>query len=257
VTAPTERSASERPPSTPTTGATGPAGPGGPANGGRARLRRGHQLLVLLSCLLLTPITWAYVASGGRVTSWQQPGAEVPSRPVALVLGAGVVGEHPSPFLARRLDIAAELYARGSVRAILVSGDNSRRTYDESTAMRSYLTGKGVPEIKVVADYAGFDTWDSCLRARKVFGVEQALVITQRFHVSRAVALCRSAGLDAHGVGDDSLAAFPGKTLVSSVREFVASGKAFWDAVVWRPDPHFLGPREPGIDRALAEPAPR
>jgi vancomycin permeability regulator SanA len=221
------------------------------------RLRRGFQLLVLITCLLLTPITWAYVAGGNRIASWQESGAQVPTRPVALVLGAGVVGEHPSPFLARRLDIAAELYARGTVRAILVSGDNSRRTYDESTVMRSYLGGKGVPEAKVVADYAGFDTWDSCVRARKVFGVEQAVVITQRFHVPRAVALCRSAGLDAYGVGDDSMAAFPGETLVSSVREFVACGKALWDAVIARPDPHFLGPHEPGIERALAEPDSR
>jgi vancomycin permeability regulator SanA len=178
----------------------------------------------------------------------------VPPRPVAVVLGAGVAGEHPSPFLARRLDIAAELYTRGTVRAILVSGDNSRRTYDESTVMRSYLLGKGVPQIKVATDYAGFDTWDSCVRARKVFGVQRAVLITQRFHVPRAVALCRSAGLDVHGVGDDSMAAFPAETLASSAREFVASGKAFWDAVVSRPDPHFLGPHEPGLDRALAEP---
>lgn len=137
----------------------------------RTALRRGFHALVALSVLPLAPMTWAWLTSAGhRVTA--TPGtpwiAEVPAMPAALVLGAGVHGGKPTPMLAARLDIAAELYHAGKVRALLLSGDNSRKDYDEPTVMRDYLIAKGVPAGKIVLDYAGFDTWDSCVRAKEI-----------------------------------------------------------------------------------------
>ncbi|SHF30128.1 SanA/YdcF family protein [Streptoalloteichus hindustanus] len=201
----------------------------------------------VLSILLAVPAAWVRLSASPHLRDVDS----VPDAPVALVLGAGLFGGEPSPFLAGRLDVAAELYARGKVRAVLVSGDNSRSDYDEPTAMRRYLARHGVPERAVVADYAGFDTWDSCVRAKKIFGVDRAIVVTQQFHLPRAVTLCREAGVDTDGVGHDSSVISRTTTAYGEFREFVASSKAFWDGVLVNRDPRFLGPRESTLDTAL------
>nr|BFE80277.1 hypothetical protein GCM10020093_028780 [Planobispora longispora] len=153
--------------------------------------------------------------------------------------------------LARRLDISAQLYQAGRVRAILLSGDNSRKDYDEPTVMRDYLIARGVPARALVLDYAGFDTWDSCIRARDVFGATRVTVVTQLFHLPRAVALCRAAGLETHGVGDDSTKQWAAATYAYAAREFVAATKGFMDSVVLDSTPVFPGPRETTLDAAL------
>ncbi|ALC23342.1 YdcF family protein [Streptomyces pristinaespiralis] len=200
----------------------------------------------MLGCVLgLAPTTWMHAVADSRVRTV----AEAPARDVAVVFGAGLWKGRPSPYLAHRLDTAAELYRTGKVKVVLVTGDNSRVEYDEPDAMRTYLTGRGVPDDRIVSDYAGFDTWDSCVRAKEIFGVERALLVSQGFHIRRAVALCRSAGVEAYGVGvaepHDATWYYGG------VREMFAAGKASLDAV-FRPDPRFLGSREPGVRDALA-----
>ncbi|RNL85598.1 SanA/YdcF family protein [Halostreptopolyspora alba] len=180
--------------------------------------------------------------------------ADVPERPVALVLGAGLADDgEPATLLSRRLDIAAELYDREKVRAVLVSGDNSHEGYNETDAMRDHLVEAGIPAAKVVGDYAGFSTWDSCARAKEVFGVDAATVVTQEFHLPRAVRLCRAAGIDTAGVGDASGGVRTIATVYGYTREVPAAFKAALDTA-FTPDPRFLGPREPGIDDALARP---
>jgi vancomycin permeability regulator SanA len=214
------------------------------------RVKWGRVFLagLLLVALLLTPLAWVLASSAPYTHS----AASVPDAPVALVLGAGLRGDgSPTPFLAGRLDVAADLYRRGKVKVLLVSGDNSRTSYDEPGAMRAYLVAKGVPGRVVVADYAGLDTWDSCARAHRIFGVSRVTVVTQEFHLPRAVALCRSVGIEAFGVGHDTSAAYPSGTSYGWFRESLASGKALWDAVVVRPDPRFLGPVESGVTAAL------
>jgi vancomycin permeability regulator SanA len=209
----------------------------------------GAVVLGLMAYGALLPTGWVYASSAPHRAS-----AEVVApAPVALVLGAAAWGDQPSPFLAGRLDVAARLYRTGKVRAILVTGDNSRRDYDEPTVMWNYLTSRGIPGDKVVRDYAGFDTWDSCVRARRVFGVHRAIVVTQTFHLPRAVALCRAAGLDADGVGHDSMRIAAATTQYGYLREGLASFKALAD-IATGPGPRFLGPEEPGIRRALRSP---
>jgi len=177
----------------------------------------------------------------------------VPPAPVAIVLGAEVYpGGEPSPFLAARLDIAKRLLDEGKVRAILVSGDHSRWDYDEPGSMQVYLVARGVPVSQVVLDYAGFDTYDSCARAKRVFGVRKAIVVTQSYHIDRAVTLCRGQGIDASGVGDDSVRIYTEPWAHSYVREQGAIVKAAVDAISHR-DPVFLGRHEPGIDEALRD----
>ncbi|KHD75067.1 membrane protein [Actinoplanes utahensis] len=177
--------------------------------------------------------------------------ASVPAAPVALVLGAQVNTDgQPSAFLAARLEIARGLLAAGKVRAILVSGDHGRWTYDEPGAMQRWLVARGVPADRVVLDHAGFDTYDSCVRANKIFGVRQAIVVTQNFHLPRAVALCREQGIDATGVGDDSARMFKDLWLRGEIREYGAAVKAAADVLTAR-DPVFLGPYETSLDDAL------
>ncbi|MEU2910623.1 SanA/YdcF family protein [Streptomyces massasporeus] len=213
------------------------------------RTRRGQRRLVqavMAGCVLaLLPATWMYTVAGDRLRTT----ADVPRTDVAVVFGAGLWEGEPSPYLAHRLDAAAKLYREGRVEVVLVTGDNSREDYDEPDAMRGYLTRHGVPDGRIVSDYAGFDTWDSCVRAKKIFGVDQAVLISQGFHIRRAVALCEAAGVASYGVGVDAV--HDATWYYGGTREIFAAGKAALDAV-FRPDPRFLGPREPGVERALA-----
>ncbi|MET9292503.1 ElyC/SanA/YdcF family protein [Streptomyces sp. NPDC003077] len=208
--------------------------------------RRAFQLTVLASVLALLPSTWMHAVAAPRLRTVQ----DAPSAPVAIVFGAGLWQGKPTPYLARRLDAAIGLYERGTVRAVLVTGDNGREDYDEPDAMRAYLRAHGVPDRKIVSDYAGFDTWDSCTRAHRVFGVDRAILVSQGFHIRRALTLCGAAGIDAYGVGVTD--AHDATWYYGGVREIFASGKAAAEAVL-RPDPHFLGPREQGVTRALAD----
>jgi len=213
------------------------------------RTRAGQRRLVqaaMAGCVLaLLPAAWLYVSTDGRLRTT----ADVPRTEVAVVFGAGLWDGEPSPYLAHRLDAAAKLYRAGRIEVVLVTGDNSREDYDEPDAMRTYLKRHGVPGTRIVSDYAGFDTWDSCVRAKKVFGVDEAVLISQDFHIRRALALCRAAGVTSYGIG---VAARHDVTwYYGGTREIFAAGKAALDAL-FEPDPRFLGPREPGVGRALA-----
>ncbi|WP_108955436.1 ElyC/SanA/YdcF family protein [Streptomyces fragilis] len=208
--------------------------------------RRTVRVAAAACALALLPYAWVWTAADDRLRS----PAEAPRTDVAVVFGAGLWDGEPSPYLARRLDTAAALYADGRVRVVLVTGDNSREEYDEPDAMRAYLVERGVPGSRIVSDYAGFDTWDSCTRAKRIFGVDEAVLISQGFHVRRAVALCEEAGIASYGVaatGDRHDAVW----YYGVVRETLAAGKAGLDAL-FEPDPHFLGPREKGVEQALA-----
>ncbi|MFN8030158.1 MAG: ElyC/SanA/YdcF family protein [Dermatophilaceae bacterium] len=180
--------------------------------------------------------------------------ADVPEAPVALVLGAGLTPNgRPTPFLADRLDLAKALFDAGKVQVVLVSGDNRTHAYDEPTAMTDYLIAHGVPADKVVRDFAGRDTYDSGARAKRIFGVTRLTVVTQSYHLPRAVATCRALGLDANGVGDDRGATYAASTWTAGAqREKLAAIKAAWDVTSGR-DP-VLGQQESGVRDALAAP---
>ncbi|GAA3500879.1 ElyC/SanA/YdcF family protein [Streptomyces prasinosporus] len=213
----------------------------------RAGQRRTVQALMLLCVLALIPATWVFTAADDRLRTT----TEAPRTDVAVVFGAGLLwnGE-PSIFLANRLDAAAELYREGRVKVVLVTGDNSSHHYNEPHTMRHYLIDRGVPHAHIVSDYAGFDTWDSCVRAKKIFGVDRAILVSQGFHIRRAVALCQGAGVDSYGVSaaDHHDAIY----YYGATRELFAASKAALDAA-FEPDPQFLGPKEPGVARALAD----
>ena len=217
-------------------------------------LRRGVVAVLGLGLLagaaVVGSVAWVRSTASGH-TYADTDLADVPPAPVALVLGAQVYPSgRPSPFLAGRLDLAKRLYDAGLVRVVLVSGDNMAREYNEPDAMRTYLITRGVPADKVVADYAGFDTYDSCARAQRIFGVERLVVVTQGYHLPRAVATCRALGLDADGVGDTSVSGSEAWRR-GALRDQLATVKTVFD-VVSRRDP-VLGQRETSVDRALQD----
>src|SRR5579872_1244781 len=185
--------------------------------------------------------------------------AEAPDAPVAIVPGAGVHrnGEL-SAVLEDRMDVAIELYRRGKVRKLLVSGDHGTRSYDEPGAMARRAVSAGVPACDVFLDHAGFDTHATMSRARAVFGVERALVVSQDFHLPRALFYARSAGIDAVGVRADRRVYE--KRVLYALREVPARVKALL-MVELGLAPRFLGPAIPisgdgriTADRVNAEP---
>ncbi|GAA1389794.1 SanA/YdcF family protein [Luteococcus peritonei] len=180
--------------------------------------------------------------------------AALPRPPrVALVLGAEVLSDgRPSRYLRARLDLAATLHRRGLVDVLLVSGDNGEKHYNEPEGMRRHLEQAGIPPEDIVADHAGFDTYDSCLRARDIFGVERLVVVSQSYHLPRALATCRLLGMEAWGVGDESVRRVPGRWRRYVAREQLANVKMLLDITSRRPAT--AGPRETSVDQALARP---
>lgn len=213
----------------------------------RKSQRRLYQAAVLAVVLLFAPVT----AVRAYASPYQRNAASVPYEPVAIVFGAGAPDGQPTPYLVRRLNVALDLYQRGKVTVILVTGDNSHPGYDEPTVMRDYLVHRGVPTARIVRDFAGFDTWASCARAKKIFGVDHATLVTQDFHMPRALLLCRAAGIDGYGVSDTGESVDGENELIhDSAREVLAGIKAWGQAVI-QPDP-VLGKKETGVADELA-----
>jgi len=170
---------------------------------------------------------------------------EVPAKPVAIVFGAGLWWDGgPSPVLRDRVATAAELYFAGKVKKLLMSGDNSFLDYNEPGAMREYAIGLGVPEEDIVLDYAGRRTYDTCYRARQIFSVKEAILVTQAFHLQRALYTCNQLGVQAIGVAADLREYRRSALLYWHAREVPATLVALWEVNITRPLP-VLGDPEP------------
>ena len=170
--------------------------------------------------------------------------ARAPHAEVALVLGASVFDDGtPTDALADRLAAGAALYRDGRVTRVLVSGERSTAAFDQVDVMRRELVRMGVPDREIFTDHGGFDTWDSMVRARKVYEVRSAVVVTQGWHMPRALWLGKRAGLKVHGLVADPIHAgeHEGSFTVS---EIFARVKAVIDVVANR-QPSYLGPKIP------------
>ncbi|MGM0401540.1 MAG: SanA/YdcF family protein [Chloroflexota bacterium] len=168
---------------------------------------------------------------------------DVPARDVAIVFGAGVWPDGTlSPVLADRVQTAVDLYAADKVQKLLMTGDNQRADYNEPAHMRDYALSLGVPLEDIVLDYAGRRTYDSCYRARHIFDVTEAILVTQSYHLDRALFIARNLGIDAVGVAADR------RNYVHIEaywwRELLATTLAWWEVRVTRPTP-VLGEKEP------------
>ena len=190
---------------------------------------------------ILTAVNLWVIGSTHRYR-YQRVG-DVPRRQTAIVLGALVYRSgRPSDILRDRLDTAADLYLSGRVEKVLVSGDHGRNEYDEVNNMRRYLQDRGLAAEDIFMDHAGFDTCDTMQRAGRVFGVRSAVVVTQAFHLPRAVYLARASGLDAVGLEADRRRYR--KAVQNQVRESLARVKSFGEIHLGL-GPRFVGPQIP------------
>lgn len=170
---------------------------------------------------------------------------DVPSKRVAIVFGAQVRRDGtPSAVLRDRVQTAVALYQSGKVEKLLMSGDNRFEDYNEPESMRRYALTLGMPDSDIVLDYAGRRTYDTCYRAKEIFGVDSAILVTQRFHMPRSLFLCDAFGIDAVGVESENFYYLRRSRLIWNTRELFATVQSVLDVYLLRPLP-VLGEREP------------
>lgn len=156
-----------------------------------------------------------------------------------LVLGARVRPGGLSSILEDRCNVGVAAYFMGAAPKLLFSGDHGTKGYDEVSAMQAYAQEQGVPPEDIFLDHAGFSTYESIVRAKEVFGADKILVVTQPFHLSRAVYIARSIGLDAYGMTSD-LRPYR-RAWYNELREIAARAKDVFYVNLWKPAPKYLG----------------
>lgn len=199
-------------------------------------------LLLLVSIVPWLLRVWVHWRTRPRIYDQVQ---FVPSTHVALVLGAGLWSDgSPTPALRDRVETAADLYRSGIVRKLLVSGDNRFEWYNEPEAMRQLAMRLGVPAKDIVLDYAGRRTYDSCYRAKEIFEVKDMVIVTQRFHLDRALYLCSALGIPSVGIAADRRIYASPHRQWWHMREVAALVKAWLDIHILHPQP-VLGEKLP------------
>ena len=201
--------------------------------------------LLILLCLLLLGTVWAfsvnaYVKHASRdAILTPEAAAELGGVDCILVLGCLVKADGtPSDMLSDRLQQGIELYEAGASPKLLMSGDHHQKEYDEVNAMKQYAVELGVPPSEIFMDHAGLSTYDSLYRAKSVFGAEKIIIVTQEYHLYRAVYLARALGIEAYGVASDRQS-YAGQWR-RDLREILARNKDFLYAV-FQPAPAFGG----------------
>ncbi len=201
-------------------------------------LRRGCLLFLLLAMAIAAfPFVWQ------ALVAWRYDGLiyniqDAPERRVAVVYGAAVYRSgRLSPMLRDRMETAVQLYESGKVQVLLLSGDNQTEEYNEPWHMMRYAIERGVPEEAIQPDYGGRRTYDTCYRAGDVFQVQEAILVTQEFHLPRALYTCRQLGIDAVGVSADLREYHPRSIGWSRTRELGAMLLALLDIARREPPP--------------------
>jgi SanA protein len=206
------------------------------------RVNKAWRLAGFAAAATIVALLVARLAVGVDAQSRIFDKENVPAKRIAIVFGAGLSRNgNPSPELGDRVATAAELYRAGKVDKLLMSGDNRYLDYNEPGSMRKYAMQLGVPTQAIVQDYAGRRTYDTCYRAGHIFGVQEAVLVTQEYHLPRALYICNSMGLHAIGV----IANRTDSTYIyGNLRELPASLAALWEVNVSHPLP-VLGNPEP------------
>jgi SanA protein len=197
--------------------------------------------LILLIAVFGIPRLVTAIISNGKIYTT----SEAPLARAAVVFGAGLQRDgSPSPVLKDRVASAVHLYKLGKVEKILMSGDNRFLDYNEPAAMKTYAISLGVPEDVIVLDYAGRRTYDTCYRALHIFGLQEALLVTQNFHLPRAIFSCQGLGMQVSGVKADLRDYNSHSLRYWNLRELPATLVALWQVWVSHPLP-VLGDPEP------------
>lgn len=184
--------------------------------------------ILILTIEILIPMPWIYVRNVTSKFIVTDP-ARLSLSEVGIVFGASVYRSgRPSPALASRLDGAIELYHTDKIKKLLMSGDNSQKTYNEVSSMKKYAISKNVPEEAILIDPLGTRTYETCLRSKNEFKFNRAILVTQSFHINRAVYTCRQLGIEAFGYAIDEKFSLE-EDVKNKIREIFAVINALWD----------------------------
>lgn len=202
------------------------------------RLITAFSVLIFLTLVFVFGVDFYVKASvRSRILSPQEA-ADIEGADCILVLGCGVWGDKPSPMLEDRLLRGIELYGLAAAPKMIMSGDHGRIDYDEVNVMKQFAVARQVPSSDVFMDHAGFSTYESMVRAKEVFGVQKVIIVTQEYHLYRALYIAKSLGLEAYGVSSDQRS-YAGQTY-RDLREILARDKDFLSCI-FLPKPTFLG----------------
>jgi len=200
-------------------------------------LKIGLIIIIIVTVIVLTINFYVILSTKNQIIKESEYG-NLKDIDCILVLGAGVWGDRPSPMLEDRLNTAIELYELGVASKIIMSGDHGREEYDEVNIMKEYAIEKGVPSEDIFMDHAGFSTYDSIYRAKEIFMADNMVIVTQEYHLYRALHIANELGIAAYGVASDPRQ-YVGATY-REIREILARNKDFVQCI-FKPEPTYLG----------------
>lgn len=206
--------------------------------------RKMRNILLLLAGLFLfgilsvAIINFYMIGYADRYTITEEEASDLADIDCIMVLGCGVYQNNPTPLLEDRLKRGVAVFQTGVSPKILMSGDHGQENYDEVNVMKQYALDQGIPEEDIFMDHAGFSTYESMCRAREIFGIDKMIIVTQKYHLPRAVYLARKLGIEAYGIASD-YRSFGGQ-FYRDCREVLARVKDLFVAII-QPDPTYLG----------------
>lgn len=194
--------------------------------------------LFLFGILSVAIINFYMISYADRYTITEEEASDLADIDCIMVLGCGVYQNNPTPLLEDRLKRGVAVFQTGVSPKILMSGDHGQENYDEVNVMKQYALDQGIPEKDIFMDHAGFSTYESMCRAREIFGIDKMIIVTQKYHLPRAVYLARKLGIEAYGIASD-YRNFGGQ-FYRDCREVLARVKDLFVAII-QPDPTYLG----------------
>lgn len=214
-------------------------------------MKKKHLFLRLFVTLVICGVVCAGVVFGlnayvrgsvsDRILSVEEA-SQLSDVDCVLVLGCGVHGDVPSHMLEDRLLKALEVYETGVTEKMLMTGDHGRENYDEVNVMKTFAMERGVDDSDVFMDHAGFSTYDSMYRSDYIFGCKKVIIVTQKYHLYRALYIANKLGIDAYGVNSDQR--IYGKYIYREAREILARDKDFFKCIA-KSEPMYLGEEIP------------
>lgn len=195
-------------------------------------------IIFLIGVLTILTINFIVQKTTEKEIVVEEHGSRIENVDAILVLGAGIWGNSPSHMLEDRLLTAIDLYKNGVSKKIIMSGDHGREDYDEVNTMKNYAIEKGIPSEDIFMDHAGFSTYESIYRAKEIFNVKKIVIVTQKYHLYRALYIAKKLDIEAYGVSAD-LRKYSGQAKREG-REIIARNKDFFICIL-KPKPTYLG----------------
>ena len=194
-------------------------------------------ILSVITILLLVINMYVVLSTKDRIITEEQA-KEKDGLDCILILGAGIWGDKPSPMLEDRLNQGIELYNNGVASKIIMSGDHGSKDHDEVNIMKDYAIEKGLPSEDIFMDHAGFSSYDSMYRAKAIFEADNIIVVTQKYHLYRALYIAKQLDIEAYGIASNPRK-YSGQS-IREIREILARDKDFIKCI-FKPEPKYLG----------------